>query len=506
MDKEKIFPSSKKIHVAASSSLVDLKAELFKRKAEALAQQNKSTKSQEFPQRFDNFSKKPKWQVMANQLEAKGELNKIKPVRRFHSSKAESALDREHEIYEEQLKKSKASLEAKAKLYEQRYSQAYYNSSDSDSDTDGATLINFKQKVLLNKDEAKCQDKDSKRAPSPVSTVPLSEDLDEDEDWVEFTDSLGRSRRCLRRDFEHFKKLDEDARKNSCKGQHSDCSEDDDEGNGKERSNVMSEEKRKELERKNWEEIRPVGPVRYRGVIQDEVREHGVGFYMMSTDDEERKKQLDMLNSLRQQTAKQREMREKIKEKRAHAMKERLAKVAERKGIQLKVDSTDEQNGEKEGEEDDSAEEEKEDGPIGPYPSLGHHSVAMTSRDREALTMKEIVTREWDAGKRDEAGRVVKSPSSSELLPKYHPFLGTTSSKDVTPEVRNEEFAPPASYSTEGKKGQFYCYQSTLTRKNASPSSTSSGAHSQAHSEKVNNTDEVNRLISEKLAQFRNQT
>lgn len=485
MDKDKIFPSSKKINVPSTSSLVGLKAELFKRKAEIQTQKVESHEPSSSSS--SNCNKKPKWQIIANQLEAKGELNKIKPVRRLPGKREEKKEVKEEKnlFEEEQLKKSRESLEAKAKLYEERYRKAYnsckYSSSDSDCDTDGETLINFRQKVLVHKDASKYKDKESERSPSPVSTVPLSKDLDEDEDWVEFTDSLGRSRRCLKKDFEHFKQLDEEAKRDLTERQNRDRDSDDEGGNL-----LTADEKKKELEQKNWEEIRPLGPVRYREVIQDEVREHGVGFYMMSTDDEERKKQLDMLNSLHQQTAKQREMREKIKEKRKQAMKERLAKVAERKGIQLKVDSPDEEKNQR-GEED---EEES----IGPYPSLAHDSIAMTSRDREALAMKEIVTREWDSGKRDEAGRIVKSP------PKCQRILLPVTSTDVSLDERNEEFAPPVSYLSDDEKDKFNCFQSTLKKK--SSSSTLHSSTTQSIEEQ--STDEFKQLISEKLAHFRN--
>lgn len=62
---------------------------------------------------------------------------------------------------------------------------------------------------------------------------------------------------------------------------------------------------RRERERVRWEREaeaeleEPVGPVHYQSVQAGEVRNHGVGYYRFSESEEERKKQLDMLEQLR---------------------------------------------------------------------------------------------------------------------------------------------------------------------------------------------------------------
>ena len=503
MDGEKIFPSSKKIHVSASSSLVDLKAELFKRKAEASSLQNKCASVKNSTDNDGNCgssSKKPKWQVMANQLEEKGELNKIRPTRKRTSDveKNRTSADKVS-LQDDLLRQSRESLEAKAKLYEERYNKARegissYNSSDSDSDTDDATLINFRQKVLFHKDDS--SNKNNSRPASPVCAVPLDEDLLEDDDWIVFTDSLGRSRRCLKEDFQHFKQLDEKARRDLSTKNNSDSSSDEE---------TRREDKKEQAEQKKWEEIRPAASVRYRQVIQDEVREHGVGFYMMSADDEERKKQLDMLDSFRQQTARQREMREKMKERRKQAVTERLTKVAQRKGIQLNAHSLDSVSADVKEQSDQLDDRARES--IRTCTPLARDS--LTLRDRKALAMKEIVARPWDEGKRDEGGRIVKLTAASHL--KYLPFFRATSTdQHLLPE--SDALATSHSISSEHET-QSDCVESTR-QKNDSPITSCISSLPESHESDGNNCnnneptnrDNVTQAINEKLAFFRNQS
>lgn len=504
MDGDKIFPSSKKIHVSASSSLVDLKAELLKRKAEASSVQNKCGTVKNCTDNDGNCgssSKKSKWQVMANQLEEKGELNKIRPTRKCSSDgKNRSNRADTVSLQDDLLRQSRESLEAKAKLYEERYNKARkeissYNSSDSDSDTDDTTLINFRQKVLFHKDDA--SNTNNSRPASPVCAVPLDEDLVENDDWIVFTDSLGRSRRCLKEDFQHFKQLDEKARRDLSTKNNSDSSDEE----------RTSEEKKKQLEQKNWQEIRPTASVRYRQVIQDEVREHGVGFYMMSADDEERKKQLEMLDSFRQQTAKQREMRDKMKERRKQAVSERLTKVAQRKGIQLNAHSLHSVSAdvkEQSNQDDDEATES-----IRTCTPLASDS--LTSRDRQALAMKEIVARPWDEGKRDEAGRTVKLTASSHL--KYLPFFRATSTIcEQHPLPESTESSTCHTISSQDQI-QSDCVESTQDKNDSTITSCISSATHPRDSDKDNlknnepsNRDNVTQAINEKLAYFRKQS
>ncbi len=60
---------------------------------------------------------------------------------------------------------------------------------------------------------------------------------------------------------------------------------------------------RRERERVQWERETeqdvPVGPLHYQSVQEGEVRNHGVSYYQFSDQEEERKKQMEMLDKLR---------------------------------------------------------------------------------------------------------------------------------------------------------------------------------------------------------------
>ncbi len=66
---------------------------------------------------------------------------------------------------------------------------------------------------------------------------------------------------------------------------------------------LLSEDMRRERERVQWERETehdvPVGPLHYQSVQEGEVRNHGVSYYQFSDQEEERKKQMEMLDKLR---------------------------------------------------------------------------------------------------------------------------------------------------------------------------------------------------------------
>ena len=68
----------------------------------------------------------------------------------------------------------------------------------------------------------------------------------------------------------------------------------------------------------------------------NEIRDHGVGYYQLSGQSEERAKQLNELNELRKKTIQQIKVKAKEKEKKSIAIDQRLARIAARRGIQFK--------------------------------------------------------------------------------------------------------------------------------------------------------------------------
>ncbi|KAF3823292.1 hypothetical protein GH733_010728 [Mirounga leonina] len=90
---------------------------------------------------------------------------------------------------------------------------------------------------------------------------------------------------------------------------------------------------RKEFQRQQWEEEerealkRPMGPIHYEDIRENEARQLGVGYFAFARDKELRNKQMKTLEMLHEQTTDQRTKQENIKEKRKAILEARLAKL-----------------------------------------------------------------------------------------------------------------------------------------------------------------------------------
>ena len=387
-----IFPASKKINIGVTASLGDLKAELLKRKADAASKQKAAVAASQPPG-------KDKWQSLASDLQGKTNPSDKKAKAKLKcKAKDEAAIE-----LDRQLMLSKESLERKAKLYEQRYNQAKAglakgNDSSSEDDWDNEngpnSLVDFREKIRLKIEMPK------ERTPTPTPV-----ELADDDDYVEFTDSFGRTRKCLKKNLHHYKKMDEEAKVIArTEEPHPDEDENED-------------------DTRTWEEVKPVGPVRYQELVQDEVRDHGVGFFRFSADEEERKAQLKTLENIHKETMRQRKL---ARLRKRAERNERRAKQAQEQGVP--IDSIPEE-----------ASSDEED-------SIPESFDQLTERDKEALALKELLTREWDAGKRDAMGRLVKDPSASSSGRRVTAEMASKAITDERRKDREEEFAPPSSY------------------------------------------------------------
>uniref|UniRef100_A0A3Q0SZG4 Coiled-coil domain containing 174 n=1 Tax=Amphilophus citrinellus TaxID=61819 RepID=A0A3Q0SZG4_AMPCI len=314
MDKKK-----KPLDVTASS-LVDLKAELYRKqeqfKREKLGQEISGAG-------FKAKSKDKKPNIWSKQNAGVS---------------ARAAKDAE-ELAEERnsLDAARQKLEEKARLYEQMTKGDF-----PDEETEGLFLVDFTQKIIDRKRETLAQKETEKEDEERLSSSPVPPPQNPDEEWVDFVDALGRSRRCMKKDLPDFKKMDQDLQ-----------------GKGKAsfEKTLLSEDMRRELQRQEWEREeeeamkRPIGPIHYEDIRQQEARELGVGYYAFSQDEEQRRKQRDTLDMLRDQTTDQRTKRERLKEKRQAILKARLAKVRQRKMKKAKLDGTEEEEKEEENEE-----------------------------------------------------------------------------------------------------------------------------------------------------------
>lgn len=292
---------TKKINVNFSS-LVGLKAELLRKQAEVNEARLKSEPVGAPP---PPLSKKRSKKTVADG----GERSAKRPV------------DSEEIVAH---KKSKLMLEAKARLYERL--KRSRNNNDK-------FLVDFENKL----DEPDEEFVDE--------TIDEEYPVEPEENWVEYQDCFGRTRKCLREDLPHMQKKD-DLIKQEIMKRHA---VEDQEEESKEQYPVQEKEPEIEIMRRKWEEqtqkLADKVDIHYQDVLFDEARAHGVGYYAFSQDEEERAKQQENLANLRKDTErKQREMKE-IKELRERMEQNRLkaARIRQRIRAGLPAEPTEEE-------------------------------------------------------------------------------------------------------------------------------------------------------------------
>ncbi|XP_014229348.1 coiled-coil domain-containing protein 174 [Trichogramma pretiosum] len=304
------------------SSLLGLKAELLRKQAEV----------KEAKQRLHNFPRpkekivKPKEEI---KIETKAKKRKVDETDDVETLKA--------------MQKSKLMLEAKSQLYE-KLTRKHCNMNPN-------FLVDFENKVDDHIDERVSED-DVK-----------SDDYDSDDGWVEYTDCFGRTRKCLREDLPKMK--DKDKHLRSEIGVNSPPREE-------EKKKLYYEDKTPnrepeiEIMRRKWEEqtakLADKTDIHYQDVLFDEARNHGVGYYAFSADEEERKKQQENLFKLRKETEKQQEENKRIKEMKKQIVENRLkvarARARMRKG--LPAEETEEEKSANQTTEESKPEENEE--------------------------------------------------------------------------------------------------------------------------------------------------
>lgn len=392
----------KKPFDVTASSLVDLKAELY-RKQEQFKQEKLGQESSSVGFTLKSNVKKPSiWSKQNAGVSARAEKD------------AEQLTEEQ-----QSLETARRKLEEKAKLYEQMTKGDFL-----DEETESLFLVDFTQKIIDKKRETLAE-RDTERDDQDrhsLSSVPPPKNPDEE--WVDFVDSLGRSRRCMKKDLPSFKKMDQDLG-----------------GKGKSSGDktLLSEDMRRELQRQEWEREeeeamkRPVGPIHYEDIRGQEARDLGVGYFAFAQDEEQRRKQRETLDMLRDQTMDQRNKREQLKDKRKAILQARLAKVKQRKMKKAKLDGTEDEQREeeKEGEEEDG------DELIGPSPPPEDHpevsilkKVEVEIQERRDTKPGVPHVREWDKGKE---------------------FMFSEWKTRLRDE-RDAEFAPPSAYFSEKTK------------------------------------------------------
>uniref|UniRef100_A0A3B5MS91 Coiled-coil domain containing 174 n=1 Tax=Xiphophorus couchianus TaxID=32473 RepID=A0A3B5MS91_9TELE len=170
---------------------------------------------------------------------------------------ARAAKDAE-QLAEEQvtLDTARRKLEEKARLYDQMTKGDF-----PDEETEALYLVDFTQKIINKKRESFAQKEMQDEDEDKARLSPIPPPQNPDEEWVDYVDALGRSRRCMKKDLPNFVKMDQDF-------------------NGKgiipNDKSLLSEDMRRELQRQEWEREeeeamkRPVGPIHYEDIREDE--------------------------------------------------------------------------------------------------------------------------------------------------------------------------------------------------------------------------------------------
>ncbi|NXC49849.1 CC174 protein, partial [Penelope pileata] len=387
----------------AASSLVDLKAELFRKQEEF--KKEKLLKDSGIFAKPKPLNKKPSiWNKQNTGV----------------ANRAEKDVEQKAEE-DQTLDKSRKKLEEKAKLYEKMAKGDF-----PDDETEDLYLVDFTQKIIDKQREAqepyqneaarKTSEKESDDEEiQPEIEIPPPEDPDEE--WVDYVDFLGRSRRCMKKDLPSLLKMDQELQGKRL----------DPDGN-----TLLSEDMKRELQRQQWEKEeeealrKPMGPIHYEDIRENEARQLGVGYFAFSRDQDLRHKQRATLDMLREQTLDQRTKREQLKEKRKAALDARLSKLRARKVKKLREEGLDEE-----------ADKLENGGMISclfktnkqaePEVPRASRKVEVVIQERRDTKPGVPYVREWDKGK--------------ELM-----FGQWSKKQEELRDERDPEFAPPSDY------------------------------------------------------------
>uniref|UniRef100_A0A8D1Y4W9 CCDC174 alpha/beta GRSR domain-containing protein n=1 Tax=Sus scrofa TaxID=9823 RepID=A0A8D1Y4W9_PIG len=231
-----------------ASSLVDLKAELFRKQEEF--KQEKLLKDAGVLGKPKTTNKKPSiWSKQNAGV----------------SNRAEK--DAEQKLEEQKtLDKAREKLEEKAKLYEKMTKGDFI-----DEEVEDMYLVDFTQKIIdrhkemgtvgANRDSRRTGKRDDDEEILSEKDIPPPQDPSEE--WVDYVDSLGRSRRCMKKDLPDLLEMDKNLQGRLFVSPANE-------------KTLLSEDMRKELQRQQWEEEerealrRPMGPVHYEDIREND--------------------------------------------------------------------------------------------------------------------------------------------------------------------------------------------------------------------------------------------
>uniref|UniRef100_A0A8C2KF60 Coiled-coil domain containing 174 n=1 Tax=Cyprinus carpio TaxID=7962 RepID=A0A8C2KF60_CYPCA len=372
----------KKPYNVTASSLVDLKAELYRKQEQF--KHDRLGQDAGAAQKAKTKIKKPNiWSKQNEGVSARAQRDVQQ------TAEEENTLD-----------KSRQKLEEKARLYEQMTKGDF-----PDEETESLFLVDFTQKIINQRNEPQTRTADvagDRDGEDSDVNIPVPPPQNANEEWVDYVDALGRSRRCLKKDLPDFQKMDQELQNKRVTGAD---------------RTLLSDDMRREMQREQWEREeeeqmkKPVGPIHYENIREQEARDLGVGYFAFAQDEDQRRKQRETLDMLRDQTTDQRHKREQLKEKRKALLEARLAKVRMRRMKKSKLEPGDE-------------EEDDDEGLVGPPAPPTVRKVEVEIQERKDTKPGVPHVREWDRGKEFSWGQ-------------------WTSHRR---EERDSEFAPPSAY------------------------------------------------------------
>uniref|UniRef100_A0A8C3RYX5 CCDC174 alpha/beta GRSR domain-containing protein n=1 Tax=Chelydra serpentina TaxID=8475 RepID=A0A8C3RYX5_CHESE len=139
-----------------------------------------------------------------------------------------------------------------------------------DEETEDLYLVDFTQKIIDKRREIQdlCESEAARKASEQeedeektLPEIEIPPPQDPSEEWVDYVDSLGRSRRCMKKDLPNLLEMDKELQ-----GKRQ----------GIEEKTLLSEDMRRELQRQQWEREeeealkKPVGPIHYEDIRENE--------------------------------------------------------------------------------------------------------------------------------------------------------------------------------------------------------------------------------------------
>lgn len=427
--------------------LLSLKAELLRKQEEV----NKIKK----PQKIDLFAAhNPKRISAASSHRSDKKKNETPPKSNAEKTANEKQAAEDFEM----LAKSKKVLEAKAKLYDKM------TNSGGSLNSDDTCLVRFNKK----KQDERSHPVESSDSESDVSEQSHHTDPDDDQ-WTEYTDCFGRTRKCHKDDLEFFKKKDRDLAdvaksrteqsvereppkqpwfvdtKGISSGdlplyQPSAAAVDDDAMSLMSKSSKM-EEMRQQWEHKELDNLNR-DQIHYQDVLFDEARTHGVGYYSFSTDTTERLKQQKVLEEEREKTLEEQRKREQVRLNREKMIADRVFAAKNRQRARLGLEPLPREQFEK-AENKEKADESKEERKEKKREEKERRKQEKLEKERDEKRQQHL--RPWDHGKDGASnGRSTLSDEEKwEYRPEKPEPLSQQQWNELNRTERNPDFAPP---------------------------------------------------------------